>query len=300
MNVHLRARVRWGRASVASGTLAVLGVLGVLLTGCGGNGPAPAAVPSLSQGSNGTQATDSAHATKLHAAAACIRQHGIPGYADPVLTAGGAVYSDLRPIQNASDATLAAVQAACRTLMAEAWPQPGERAARAAATGGGGGPRRGVRAPARPARHAGSPRRVRPTRRATDSASPGTRSPRAARRATASRRPFTCARARTPRRSRPPPCRAWAVMAEGPGGGRARYPAARYLAARYLAARDPAARYLAAYSLAAGRAGRGGCPGHCGGCGRNHDGAGLPAGPGRARHGRHRGGDGPGGTCRSR
>lgn len=32
----------------------------------------------------------------MHTAAQCIRQHGIPAYSDPVLTPGGAVYSDSR------------------------------------------------------------------------------------------------------------------------------------------------------------------------------------------------------------
>jgi hypothetical protein len=60
----------------------------------------------------------------LHAAAQCIRQHGIPGYADPVLTPSGAVYSDLRSYQNASRTAVAAVQQACGTLMAQASLSP--------------------------------------------------------------------------------------------------------------------------------------------------------------------------------
>jgi hypothetical protein len=118
-------RVPRSRVPAASGTLAVLGVLGMLLAGCGGSGSAPAAVPSLSQGTSGTQTAGSSRAAALHAAAQCIRQHGVPSYADPVLTASGAVYSDSRPIQDASASTLAAVTAACRTLGARAGLNPG-------------------------------------------------------------------------------------------------------------------------------------------------------------------------------
>ena len=103
---------------------AMLAVLGMLGTGCGG-GPAPAAVPSLS-GAAGGQSAGSSRSAKLQAAAQCIRQHGIPGFADPVLTPGGAIYSDLRSLQDASAATLDAVRAACRTLLTQAGLNPEE------------------------------------------------------------------------------------------------------------------------------------------------------------------------------
>ncbi len=64
--------------------------------------------------------------TALHAAAQCIRQHGVPTYADPVLTPSGEVYSDSRSIEDAPQATINAVRQACRTLMTQAWPEPGE------------------------------------------------------------------------------------------------------------------------------------------------------------------------------
>lgn len=139
MRVHLTARARGprgrtaqmtalagrprGRAPVAPGTLAVLAVFGVLLAGCGGSG-SPSAVPSLGRGSNGTHATDSSRTMKLHAAAECIREHGIPAYADPVLTPSGAVYTDARPIQDASDSTIRAAQAACSALITQAGLHP--------------------------------------------------------------------------------------------------------------------------------------------------------------------------------
>jgi hypothetical protein len=68
-----------------------------LVAGCGGSAASSPGVPTLSQaagqGSPG-QGPASSRAAALHAAAQCIRQHGIPAYADPVLTAGGQVYSD--------------------------------------------------------------------------------------------------------------------------------------------------------------------------------------------------------------
>jgi hypothetical protein len=112
-------RVARGRVPMASGALAVLGILGVL-AGCGGSGPAPT-VPSISQAAGGgTQAAGGSRGAQLHAAAQCIREHGIPGYADPVLTPGGAVYSDARSIEDASESAVNAARAACGTLMAEA------------------------------------------------------------------------------------------------------------------------------------------------------------------------------------
>jgi hypothetical protein len=94
------------------------------LTACGGSGASGATVPSLAgSGSGGTQGGGS-RAAALHAAAQCIRQHGIPGYADPVLTPSGAVYSDSRSFENAPQSTLDALQQACRTLLAQAQLNP--------------------------------------------------------------------------------------------------------------------------------------------------------------------------------
>ena len=109
----------------------------VLMAGCGGSGGASPTVPSLSQGAaaaqgNGRQGTGgsgAARASALHAAAQCIRQHGIPGYADPVLTPGGQVYSDSRSIQDASQSVFAAVLRACQTLLTQADLNPGNEPA---------------------------------------------------------------------------------------------------------------------------------------------------------------------------
>ena len=112
----------------------------LLVAGCASSGSGAAAVPSLSQAAGqgnqpasqgassgqGTSAQGSwaGRAAELHAAAQCIRQHGIPAYSDPVLTAGGAVYSDSRPIQDAPQSIANAVQQACGTLAARAGLNP--------------------------------------------------------------------------------------------------------------------------------------------------------------------------------
>lgn len=92
------------------------------LAACGSSPATSATVPSLTgtSGSGNAGSSSPARASALHAAAQCIRQYGIPGYADPVLTPSGAVYSDLRSVQNASQTVVAAVQQACGTLIAQA------------------------------------------------------------------------------------------------------------------------------------------------------------------------------------
>jgi hypothetical protein len=120
------------------------------LTGCGSAAKTPE-VPSLpggsasstpSAGASGAardakgkpQATgpagdnSDARRHKLHAAAECIRGHGIPTYQDPVLTADGHIYTDARSYQNATDAALTAVDSACGALMAAAQFRPDEQA----------------------------------------------------------------------------------------------------------------------------------------------------------------------------
>jgi hypothetical protein len=122
----------------------------LLLAGCGGSATSSPGVPALSQaasqgaqsqgaqgqGAQGqgsqsqgpreptSQLSGSARAAALHAAAQCIRQHGVPSYVDPVLTASGQVYSDSRSIQDASQSVLNAVQLACGPLAARAGLDP--------------------------------------------------------------------------------------------------------------------------------------------------------------------------------
>jgi hypothetical protein len=108
----------------------------LLLAGCGGSATSSPGVPALSQAasqgsagqgsqSQGSQSQGSStRAAALHAAAQCIRQHGVPSYADPVLTASGQVYSDSRSIQNAPQPVVNAIQQACGALAAQAGLNP--------------------------------------------------------------------------------------------------------------------------------------------------------------------------------
>ena len=135
------AAARPGRARPACCAVALLlaGWAGsVLLAGCASGGPGSLAVPTAAQPAAGTAAGQggagqgsagqggAGRAAALHQAAQCIRQHGIPSYADPVLTSGGRVYSDSRSIQDASQATLDAVRQACGALAARAGLSPAD------------------------------------------------------------------------------------------------------------------------------------------------------------------------------
>ncbi|GIG42264.1 hypothetical protein ACFO1B_00035 [Dactylosporangium siamense] len=104
----------------------VIACLAVLvLAGC--SGPASPGVPRLSGGAAGG-GTGPQRQAALHAAAECIRQHGITGYQDPVLTADGHVYTDSRSYRDAEDATIQAVETACKALLDAAQFQPTEQA----------------------------------------------------------------------------------------------------------------------------------------------------------------------------
>ena len=124
--------------------IAVLGG-GLLLAGCGSSGSSAPAVPSLSeaagqgsqpagQGASGSpgasaqaessQGSWAGRAAELHAAAQCIRQHGVPAYADPVLTASGQVYTDSRSLDDAPRSVWDTLQQACGALAARAGLSP--------------------------------------------------------------------------------------------------------------------------------------------------------------------------------
>ena len=77
----------------------------------------------------------------LHAAAACIRSHGIPSYQDPVLTASGQVYTDSRSIldylaaqpagsgsKDVNNPAVQAILAPCGSLITAAGLQPEDEA----------------------------------------------------------------------------------------------------------------------------------------------------------------------------
>jgi hypothetical protein len=130
---------------------AIAGLAGaLLLVGCGSSGSSSPGVPALSQAAGHTSAGSqtqgspsqgspsqgaSAQAVsaqgawagrgaELHAAAQCIRQHGIPSYQDPVLTASGQVYTDSRSLDDAPQSVIDAVQQACGALAARPGQSP--------------------------------------------------------------------------------------------------------------------------------------------------------------------------------
>jgi hypothetical protein len=109
------------RARRTHGILAVLAAgMVALAAGCGSSGGGTPTVPSLSRsaaaGAGGGPA-GSSRAAALHAAAQCIRQHGVSSYQDPVLTPSGQVYTDSRSIQNAPQPVIDAIQHACQTQL---------------------------------------------------------------------------------------------------------------------------------------------------------------------------------------
>lgn len=89
--------------------------LAAALAGCGstsGSSVASLGGPgSTSHGSRGAA---------LHALGDCFRQHGIPGFADPVLDSHQHVYYDSRSLDDASQATQDAALAACQAQMVAA------------------------------------------------------------------------------------------------------------------------------------------------------------------------------------
>lgn len=59
---------------------------------------------------------------KLHAAAECLRQHGVEHFADPVVGANGQVFTDRRPLEDAGQQTDEAAANACQgALNAADW-----------------------------------------------------------------------------------------------------------------------------------------------------------------------------------
>jgi hypothetical protein len=109
-----------GRLSLASGAAVVAVAAALALTGCGGGaGSGSAVVPSLGPG-RGAAASQANRGAALRAAAQCVRQHGIPGYQEPVLTATGQLYTDTRSLQYTGASTLSTVQRSCGTLLARA------------------------------------------------------------------------------------------------------------------------------------------------------------------------------------
>lgn len=135
------------KAFVVLLTAAVLGVVGCSSRDQGGTAPgiaggsAAASGGSATSGSSGSPGSrprvgfSPSRVTQLHAAAQCLREHGVPNYQDPVLTADGYVYTDARALQDAlarlsraqQDAALSAFRGVCGQLFATAGLQPDDQ-----------------------------------------------------------------------------------------------------------------------------------------------------------------------------
>jgi hypothetical protein len=98
----------------------------------GGSSATPRPGVSNSKASRPRVGYSTTRVAQLHAAAQCIRAHGVPTYQDPVLTADGHVYTDSRSIQDVGakqsrgeqDAMLDAIRQACGSLFTAAGLQP--------------------------------------------------------------------------------------------------------------------------------------------------------------------------------
>jgi hypothetical protein len=104
-------------------SLPALLAVAAALAACGASGAAAPAVPSLG-GATGTVISGQSKAALVHAAAECIRRHGIPDYQEPVVTPDGQVYSDTRSIENAGRSAQDAADHACHSLATRAGFDP--------------------------------------------------------------------------------------------------------------------------------------------------------------------------------
>lgn len=102
------------------GKIAVAACVGLLVAGCS---TAPSAtVPSLG-GASAAVVNHGSQAAALHAAAQCIRDHGVPAYQDPVIAPDGSVYTDQRSLQDAGNGDrqfMDRIRNACQSLFTAA------------------------------------------------------------------------------------------------------------------------------------------------------------------------------------
>jgi hypothetical protein len=130
-----------GRRSAATALLVCAS--GLAVVACGSSPSSSPTVPAAASDAAGGSAAGSAQRAAsasgkqrleippgrstpeaVAAAVRCIRDHGIPGYQDPVITPGGAVYTDERAFQAAPQSTAGAVVRSCRTLLVRAHLNP--------------------------------------------------------------------------------------------------------------------------------------------------------------------------------
>jgi hypothetical protein len=78
-------------------------------------------VPSLAgSGSASVGAHTASRAATRHAAAQCVRTHGVPSYQDPVVTADGHVYTDMRSLHRLNAAQFNGISRACGSQLTAA------------------------------------------------------------------------------------------------------------------------------------------------------------------------------------
>lgn len=103
------------------GRIAVLACAGLLVAGCS-TAPSPT-VPGVGGGTASAVVNHGSQQQALHAAAQCIREHGVPAYQDPVVAPDGSVYTDQRSVQDAAKDDrqfLDQIRNACRAQIAAA------------------------------------------------------------------------------------------------------------------------------------------------------------------------------------
>src|SRR5262245_33451253 len=94
----LAALAACGSSHHSAGVPSLPGSGGGAATGAGAGAPSSGA--SKSAMSRPHVGYSTSRVAQLHAAAQCIRSHGVPSYQDPVLTPDGHVYTDSRSIQD--------------------------------------------------------------------------------------------------------------------------------------------------------------------------------------------------------
>lgn len=102
----------------------VVAAASLVAAACGSSSPHSPTVPGASSSANSAGGGSRA---AIAAAVACIRDHGIPAFKDPVVTPDGTIYTDSRSFEDAPRSTQRAVQESCRELMVRAHLDPSEQ-----------------------------------------------------------------------------------------------------------------------------------------------------------------------------
>src|SRR5690349_3834732 len=88
----------------------------IVLGACSGGSKSPQ-VATAAGSHDSTTVAPSSETQILHAAAQCIRDHGVPNFPDPVIAADGTVQYDKQLISSLPDAVTHPIQAACQAQL---------------------------------------------------------------------------------------------------------------------------------------------------------------------------------------